>query len=334
MTSSARLRNPVSIPSNAWKKATASASTSVPMTLPIERSIGWAATLSTRRPRRVGIIISLNTGWSRKRASVRGRVEEVERVARRRRVDDDEVEALVAVQGEQPLGRHVLLRAAERAGDVAVEGVGRGSASPARRWPRWPRPGRRTSSPCRASTPTARRGRRSASRTGSLVKPPGTPSASASRLAGSIVTTTHRRPMRARPAARAPRPWWSCRRHPTRSTRRRRRSAISVVELAHGRSRRGRAASSLDRRRVSRPATASAAGGSAAERSVVGQPVRLVVDEARGGRCGTRPRRATREPASARRTGRSSPSSKALTTTGPRCTRLVLQRVGGLDRPR
>ena len=62
ITSSARLRNPVSIPSKAWKNATASASTSPPTTLPIDRSSGWAATLSTRRPRRVGIIISLNSG--------------------------------------------------------------------------------------------------------------------------------------------------------------------------------------------------------------------------------------------------------------------------------
>ncbi len=62
------------------------------------------------------------------------------------------------------------------------------------------------------------------SRIGSLVNPPGTPSASASRLAGSMVTTTQRRPLRAPPAARAPPPRWSCRLRRSRSTPRRRPS--------------------------------------------------------------------------------------------------------------
>ena len=51
------------------------------------------------------------------------RVEEVERISGRWRVDDDEIEALVEMQREQALGRHVLLGAAERAGDVAIERV-------------------------------------------------------------------------------------------------------------------------------------------------------------------------------------------------------------------
>ena len=42
---------------------------------------------------------------------------------RRRRVDDDQVEAAVVVQLVQLLHRHVLLRARQRAGDVAVEAV-------------------------------------------------------------------------------------------------------------------------------------------------------------------------------------------------------------------
>ena len=77
----------------------------------------------TRSPPLVGSIISLNTRWSRNRASTPGRLEEVEGVAARRRVDHDQVEALVAVQLVEHLGRHVLLRAAQRAGDVAVEPV-------------------------------------------------------------------------------------------------------------------------------------------------------------------------------------------------------------------
>ena len=51
------------------------------------------------------------------------RVEEVECVACRRRVDDDEVEAAFVVELVQLLHRHVFLRAAQRAGDVAVERV-------------------------------------------------------------------------------------------------------------------------------------------------------------------------------------------------------------------
>ena len=81
ITSSARWRNPPSIPANAWKKATASASTSEPTTLPIARSTGCVATLTIRMPGRAGSISSLNRRWSRKRASTPGRVEEVEGVA-------------------------------------------------------------------------------------------------------------------------------------------------------------------------------------------------------------------------------------------------------------
>ena len=51
------------------------------------------------------------------------RVEEVERVARRRRVDHDEVEVVRDVQLVELLHRHVLLRARQRAGDVPVEAV-------------------------------------------------------------------------------------------------------------------------------------------------------------------------------------------------------------------
>ena len=50
-------------------------------------------------------------------------VEEVERVPGRRGVDDDEVEAAFLVQLVQLLHRHVFLRAAERARDVAIEAV-------------------------------------------------------------------------------------------------------------------------------------------------------------------------------------------------------------------
>ena len=50
-----------------------------------------------------------------------GGVEEVERVGGGRRVEDDEVEARVALHGDELLHRHVLLRARERGRDVLVE---------------------------------------------------------------------------------------------------------------------------------------------------------------------------------------------------------------------
>ena len=51
------------------------------------------------------------------------RVDEIERVARRWSVDDDEVVVPFVVQLVELLGCHVLLRSGERAGDAAVEGV-------------------------------------------------------------------------------------------------------------------------------------------------------------------------------------------------------------------
>ena len=50
-------------------------------------------------------------------------LQEVEGVAGGRRVDDDDVEAGVVVELVQLLGRHVLLGAGQRGGDVAVEAI-------------------------------------------------------------------------------------------------------------------------------------------------------------------------------------------------------------------
>ena len=47
--SSARTRKPSSIPSKAWKKATASWTISVPATLEIVRNRAWVATETARR---------------------------------------------------------------------------------------------------------------------------------------------------------------------------------------------------------------------------------------------------------------------------------------------
>ena len=155
-----------------------------------------------------------------------GRLEEVERVAGRRRVDDDQVEAALLVQLVELLHRHVLLRARERAGDVAVEAVrqdaprlllGLGVL--------------RDQIVERALGVEHQRpqlaGPRSPSTFDAVLVRPSRPSALASRLAGSIVTTHARCPDRAL-RARAPRPSWSCRRRPTRCTRRCRCSSSSA----------------------------------------------------------------------------------------------------------
>ena len=89
-----------------------------------------------------------------------GRLEEVERVAGRRCVDDDEVEALVVMEQVQRLGRHVLLGAAQRRRHVAEERVGEdalglGVVGRVAANDRVERRGR-----CRASSPTARRSAR------------------------------------------------------------------------------------------------------------------------------------------------------------------------------
>ena len=124
--------------------------------------------------------------------------------------------SLVLVQLVELLGRHVLLRARQRAGDVAVEAVGQDALGLRRRRRRSGAPGRRRSSWCRASRPTARPATCPSIRGGSLVSPSASPRASARRLAGSMVTTTARRPRRAASRARRP-PSWSCRRRPSRS---------------------------------------------------------------------------------------------------------------------
>ena len=130
------------------------------------------------------------------------RVEEVERVARRRRVDDDEVEVALLVQLVELLHRHVLLRARERAGDVAVEAVVEDAlgllgsdrrcvttrSSKVRLGVEHQRP--------QLARPVAVDRRRA------CCVSPSSPRASASRLAGSIVTTTRAGPA-APPPARA-----------------------------------------------------------------------------------------------------------------------------------
>ena len=139
-----------------------------------------------------------------------GGVEEVQRVARRRRVEDEDVEAPGAVELVELGHRGELLRARDRAGELLVDAVGEDLVARARRRAPGARRARRRSAWRRASSPTARRasrcrGRRGASgstRCGSLPSS-STPSALASRRAGSMVTTATRAPSAARPIASA-----------------------------------------------------------------------------------------------------------------------------------
>ncbi len=112
-----------------------------------------------------------------------GRLEEVERVAARRRVDDHEVEAVVAVQLVQRLGRHVLLGAAQRTRRCCGRTGWRGCARPARRSPRSRARPRRTWQPVSSiiahSSPRAPASSGSSIRWGSAASPSARPSASA-----------------------------------------------------------------------------------------------------------------------------------------------------------
>ncbi len=202
----ARSRKPSSIPSNARKNATTSSMTSVPTT----RDDGAQERLH-RRARDPQVRAGRHHQQPEdpvveQAREPPGRVEEVERVARRRRVDDDEVEAALARAARAASPSPCTPACPDSApDDVAVEAVvedalrllGVGGVRGRR--------GGRTSTSCRASAP---RVVRSAGR-----RPPGpsvagrsraacsracsSPSVLASRLAGSIVTTTALRPRRA-----------------------------------------------------------------------------------------------------------------------------------------
>ena len=140
-TASARARNPSSMPSKARKNEMMSS---------ITRGADHAADLAHERVQgrardaeaasRAGTISTRNTRLSSSRIEPLRRVEEVERVPRRRRVDDDEVVVTGLVELVQPLHRHVLLRARR----ARRRGCGRsGSRGCGRAAPRSPRSGRR-----------------------------------------------------------------------------------------------------------------------------------------------------------------------------------------------
>ena len=139
-----------------------------------------------------------------------GSLQEVERVLRGRRVDHDQVVGALRVELVDLLHRRVLDAARQRLRDVLIDRVLEDARAGLRRSRRSARPDRRRSASCRAS---ARRGSpcggtpsaASASRGSASGWLPSarTPSASASRRAGSIVSTSVRRPRRAASSASA-----------------------------------------------------------------------------------------------------------------------------------
>ena len=127
----------------------------------------------------------------------RRRVEEVDRVPGRRRVDDDEVVLAGRVDLEQPLHRDVVVTLHEPRGEVRRTAGSRGCGTRSPRRARGAARGRPTTAWCRASRPTARRAARCPRpsaprrRRGARRLPrPSSPSAVASRRAGSIVSTS------------------------------------------------------------------------------------------------------------------------------------------------
>ena len=111
------------MPSKAWKKATASSITSAPTTLATVRRKAWVATLTAFTMPAAGRRDHAEQPVVEEAGEAPGGVDEVEGVARRRGVDDDEVEVGALVQLVELLHRHVLLRARQGAGDVPVEAV-------------------------------------------------------------------------------------------------------------------------------------------------------------------------------------------------------------------
>ena len=194
-TSSARATKPFSIAWNSTKKSAMSlqeAAAEHPVGDLVERLRGHR-----EQPRAVRHGEPAQQPAAEELDHPRRRVEHGQGVARRRRVDDDEVVLARRVEVVQLLHREVVVAVHEAAGDVLVQRVGRaprraprrrarggGSARPSRPW-------------CRASPPTARRAAStpaaanaaSGTRVAALPSAP-TPSASASRRAGSTVSTS------------------------------------------------------------------------------------------------------------------------------------------------
>ena len=194
------------MPLNAWKNSLRSESRSRPVTrfstlIAIELP---AADDPGRDARRLHEHLHA-AALDELRQPLRG-VEEVERVARGRSVEDEEVVAALLVDLEELLHRHVLLRAGQGVGELAVDAVLEDPVAGLRVRGVLARRARRRSPSRRASSPRARRASRRRRRSKSFgstclgVFPSSSrPSESARRLAGSIVSTHTFCPRAARP---------------------------------------------------------------------------------------------------------------------------------------
>ena len=208
LTPSARSRKPSTRPPSARKKTDRSSSRSTPVRR-LQHAEDDAGAAAHRARREAG-----RREEQLQRAAVEEpgqpvrRVEEVERVARRRRVEHEHVEAPRGVQVVELRDGRELLRAGDRAGELLVDPVAEDLVARLARRARAARSARRTCAWGRASSPTARRSsstppaaNRAGSTSAGSLPSSSRPSASASRRAGSIVTTATRAPRAARPIA-------------------------------------------------------------------------------------------------------------------------------------
>ena len=197
------------MPLNAWKNSERSSSTSTPVIRRSTENIIEVPRPKTFIPSPVGCMNTWSARPSMNCISRLGASRKSSALRRRRRVEDEQVVAVLGVELEELLHRHVLLRAGERVRELLVDAVGEDAV---------PRLGvrgvrvaraRRRSPSRRASWPTARRrwcrSRRPRRASGRPVAPrcraPASPSESASRFAGSIVSTATFLPRAAIPAA-------------------------------------------------------------------------------------------------------------------------------------
>ena len=155
---------------------------------------------NTLRPRNPGAVKNCERARVDERGELLGRVDEVERVAGGRRVEHEQVVAALLVQLVELLHRHVLLRAGHRVRELLVDAVREHGVA------------RRASGACHSISSSKVRLASSiiahSSPSTSAVRPgvsslpsSGRPSESASRLAGSMVSTATFLPRAAMPSA-------------------------------------------------------------------------------------------------------------------------------------
>ena len=159
-TRSARATKPSIMPPSARKKTDRSSSRSTPVTrrsspnaTPVPRAEDPPAEAG-------GAQEDLDRAALEEAGEARGRVEEVERVARRRRVEHEQVEVAARVEVVELGDRGELLRAGDGVGELLRRSGSRAPRRACARRARGARSARRTCAWRRASAPTARRASR------------------------------------------------------------------------------------------------------------------------------------------------------------------------------